>query len=104
MPKKYGLKEKDLVVSHILNLVLTGKLRTGDRVDRNEIAVGLGVSRVPIKRHWSSWNTMASCRPAITAAHSSNGSMRPLSSSITSSTGCSTASHRRVRRPTQRLG
>jgi DNA-binding GntR family transcriptional regulator len=49
MPKKYGVKEKDLVVSHILNLVLTGKLRSGDRVDRNEIAIGLGVSRVPIQ-------------------------------------------------------
>jgi DNA-binding GntR family transcriptional regulator len=49
MPKKYGVKEKDQVVSHILNLVLTGKLRGGDRVDRNEIAVGLGVSRVPIQ-------------------------------------------------------
>jgi DNA-binding GntR family transcriptional regulator len=49
MPKKYGVKEKDLVVSHILNLVLAGKLRTGDRVDRNEIAHGLGVSRVQIQ-------------------------------------------------------
>jgi DNA-binding GntR family transcriptional regulator len=49
MPKKYGVKEKDQVVSHILNLVLTGKLRGGDRVDRNEIAHGLGVSRVPIQ-------------------------------------------------------
>jgi len=49
MPKKYGLKEKDQVVSHILNLVLTGKLRSGDRVDRNEIAQGLRVSRVPIQ-------------------------------------------------------
>ncbi len=49
MPKKYGTKEKDQVVSHILNLVLTGKLRTGDRVDRNEIADDLRVSRVPIQ-------------------------------------------------------
>jgi DNA-binding GntR family transcriptional regulator len=49
MPKRYGIKEKDQVVSHILNLVLTGKLRSGDRLDRNEIAVGLGVSRVPIQ-------------------------------------------------------
>src|SRR6201990_2208290 len=49
MPKRYGIKEKDQVVSHILNLVLTGKLRSGDRVDRNEIAVVLGVSRVPIQ-------------------------------------------------------
>ena len=49
MPKKYGIKEKDQVVSHILNLLLTGKLLSGDRVDRNEIALGLGVSRVPIQ-------------------------------------------------------
>src|ERR1700757_2979005 len=49
MPKKYGIKEKDQVVSHVLNLILTGKLRSGDRVDRNEIALGLGVSRVPIQ-------------------------------------------------------
>jgi DNA-binding GntR family transcriptional regulator len=49
MPKKYGVKEKDLVVSHVLHLLLTGKLRSGDRVDRNEIALGLGVSRVPIQ-------------------------------------------------------
>jgi DNA-binding GntR family transcriptional regulator len=49
MPKKYGVKEKDLVVSHVVNLVLTGKLRSGDRVDRNEIAKTLGLSRVPIQ-------------------------------------------------------
>ena len=49
MPKKYGVKEKDQVVSHLVNLVLTGKLRTGDRVDRNELAAELGVSRVPIQ-------------------------------------------------------
>jgi DNA-binding GntR family transcriptional regulator len=49
MPKKYGVKEKDQVVSYIINLVLTGKLRSGDRVDRNEIAQELGLSRVPIQ-------------------------------------------------------
>lgn len=49
MPKKYGVKEKDLVVSHIVNLVLTGKLRSGDRLDRNEIAEQLGLSRVPVQ-------------------------------------------------------
>lgn len=49
MPKKYGVKEKDLVVEHVVNLILTGKLRSGDRVDRNEIAHQLGVSRVPIQ-------------------------------------------------------
>jgi DNA-binding GntR family transcriptional regulator len=49
MPKKYGAKEKDQVVAYILNLVLTGKLRTGDRVDRNEVARDLGMSRVPVQ-------------------------------------------------------
>ncbi len=49
MPKKYGVKEKDLVVSHVINLILTGKLRSGDRIDRNEIANELGLSRVPIQ-------------------------------------------------------
>ncbi|MDT5073457.1 MAG: hypothetical protein QOH82_2777 [Mycobacterium sp.] len=49
MPKKYGVKEKDLVVSHVVNLVLTGKLRSGDRLDRNEIAGQLGLSRVPVQ-------------------------------------------------------
>jgi DNA-binding GntR family transcriptional regulator len=49
MPKTYGVKEKDQVVNHILNLIMTGKLRSGDRVDRNEIALGLGISRVPIQ-------------------------------------------------------
>ncbi len=49
MPKRYGVKEKDQVVSHIINLVLTGKLRSGDRVDRNEVAHELGMSRVPIQ-------------------------------------------------------
>ncbi|MGB0969383.1 MAG: GntR family transcriptional regulator [Mycobacterium sp.] len=49
MPKKYGIKEKDLVVSHVVNMVLTGKLRSGDRLDRNEIAQELGLSRVPIQ-------------------------------------------------------
>jgi DNA-binding GntR family transcriptional regulator len=49
MPKRYGVKEKDQVVSHIINLVLTGRLHSGDRVDRNEIAHELGLSRVPIQ-------------------------------------------------------
>jgi DNA-binding GntR family transcriptional regulator len=49
MPKKYGAKEKDQVVGYILKQMVTGKLRTGDRVDRNEIARDLGMSRVPIQ-------------------------------------------------------
>ncbi|MFB1293980.1 GntR family transcriptional regulator [Mycobacterium sp. pW049] len=49
MPKKYGVKEKDLVVTHVVNMVLTGRLRSGDRLNRNEIAHDLGLSRVPIQ-------------------------------------------------------
>ncbi|TFV56419.1 GntR family transcriptional regulator [Mycobacterium sp. PS03-16] len=49
MPKHYGVKEKDQVVAHVIGLVLTGKLRTGDRIDRNEIAAALGISRVPVQ-------------------------------------------------------
>jgi DNA-binding GntR family transcriptional regulator len=49
MPKRYGVKEKDQVVTHVINLVMTGKLRSGDRIDRNEIAKDLGLSRVPIQ-------------------------------------------------------
>lgn len=49
MPKTYGIKEKDQVVAHVVNMILTGKLRTGDRIDRNEIAADLGLSRVPVQ-------------------------------------------------------
>ena len=49
MPKRYGIKEKDQVVAHVVNLVLTGRLRGGHRIDRNAIAEALGVSRVPIQ-------------------------------------------------------
>lgn len=49
MPKKYGVKERDLVVTHVVNMVLTGRLRSGDRLDRNEIAHDLGLSRVPVQ-------------------------------------------------------
>lgn len=49
MPKRYGVKEKDQVVAHILDMLLSGRLRSGDRVDRNEITVALGLSRVPVQ-------------------------------------------------------
>ena len=49
MPKRYGVKEKDLVVGHVVNLILSGKLRSGDRLDRNEVAEDLGLSRVPVQ-------------------------------------------------------
>ncbi|MCW2528218.1 MAG: transcriptional regulator PdhR [Pseudonocardiales bacterium] len=49
MPKTYGVKDKDVVVAHVVDLVLSGKFRTGDRIDRNEVARELGVSRVPVQ-------------------------------------------------------
>ncbi|BBZ78551.1 GntR family transcriptional regulator [Mycolicibacterium anyangense] len=49
MPKRYGVKEKDQVVAQILDLLMTGALRSGDRVDRNEIAATLGLSRLPVQ-------------------------------------------------------
>lgn len=50
MPKKYGVKEKDLVVSHIVDLILAGELRSGDRINRDAIASALGVSRLPVQQ------------------------------------------------------
>lgn len=49
MPKRYGVKEKDQVVAHVLELLLSGRLRSGDRVDRSAIATALGLSRVPVQ-------------------------------------------------------
>lgn len=50
MPKKYGVKEKDLVVAHIVEQVLSGRLRSGDRIQRDGIATALGVSRLPVQQ------------------------------------------------------
>jgi DNA-binding GntR family transcriptional regulator len=49
MPKRYGVKEKDLVVAYVLDMLLTGRLRSGDRLDRNAITTALGLSRVPVQ-------------------------------------------------------
>jgi DNA-binding GntR family transcriptional regulator len=50
VPKKYGVKEKELVAGHIVDLVLSGELRTGDRINRDAIAANLGVSRLPVQQ------------------------------------------------------
>jgi DNA-binding GntR family transcriptional regulator len=49
MPKRYGVKDKDVVVAHIVSGLLEGSLRPGDRIDRTEIAATLGMSRVPVQ-------------------------------------------------------
>lgn len=49
MPKRYGVKDKDVAVAHIVSGLLDGSLRPGDRIDRTEIAMTLGMSRVPVQ-------------------------------------------------------
>lgn len=49
MPKRYGVKDKDVAVAHIVSGLLDGSLRPGDRIDRTEIANKLGMSRVPVQ-------------------------------------------------------
>jgi DNA-binding GntR family transcriptional regulator len=49
MPKRYGVKDKDVVVAHIVAKLMDGDLRPGDRLDRTEIAAELGMSRVPVQ-------------------------------------------------------
>lgn len=49
MPKRYGVKDKDIAVAHIVSRLLDGGLRPGDRIDRTEIATALGMSRVPVQ-------------------------------------------------------
>jgi DNA-binding GntR family transcriptional regulator len=48
--KKYGVKDKDLAIDHIVSLVLSGTLRTGDRINRDAIATAVGVSRLPVQQ------------------------------------------------------
>lgn len=50
MAKKYGVKDKDLAVDHIVWLVLSGALHTGDRIDRQRVAEKVCVSRLPAQR------------------------------------------------------
>ncbi|HEY2207506.1 MAG TPA: GntR family transcriptional regulator [Pseudonocardia sp.] len=49
MPKRYGVKDKDVAVAHIVSGLLDGSIRPGDRIDRTEIAATLGMSRVPVQ-------------------------------------------------------
>ena len=101
MPKTYGAKEKDQVVAHIFNQVLTGKLRTRRprRPQRNRH--GIRHQPRPHSRSDRSAGTRRGrCRPAITGARSSSASTKRLSASITSCTACSTASPRRAPPPT----
>jgi DNA-binding GntR family transcriptional regulator len=43
------MKTSEAVANHILGLLFDGALRTGDRIDLDEVAGALGVSRVPVR-------------------------------------------------------
>ena len=58
------------MVAHIVKPVLTGKLRTGDRTDRTEIAEDLGVSRIPVQKAVVQLEHDGVLSPAITGARS----------------------------------
>src|SRR4051794_27486895 len=49
MTKQYGYKNGDSVSGEVVRMLLDGRLRSGDRVDRNDIAARVGVSRVPVQ-------------------------------------------------------
>ncbi len=49
MTKEYGYKNGESVTHAVVRMLLDGELRTGDRIDRNELAARLGVSRSPIQ-------------------------------------------------------
>jgi DNA-binding GntR family transcriptional regulator len=49
MPRRYGIKDKDRAAEYVVEQVLSGKLRSGDRVDRTQLAAALGMSRVPVQ-------------------------------------------------------
>ncbi|MCH5677578.1 GntR family transcriptional regulator [Streptomyces gilvus] len=49
MPKRYGVKDRDVAAAWVMERLFDGRLRSGDRLDRNEIAEGVGISRVPVQ-------------------------------------------------------
>lgn len=49
MPKRYGVNERDVAAAWVMERLFDGRLRSGDRLDRNEIATGVGISRVPVQ-------------------------------------------------------
>jgi DNA-binding GntR family transcriptional regulator len=49
VPKLRPTKLSEAVVEHVLALLFNGKLRTGDRIDRDELADELGISQSPVQ-------------------------------------------------------
>lgn len=49
MPKRYGIKDRDVAAVWVMQRLFDGRLRSGDRLDRQQIADEVGISRVPVQ-------------------------------------------------------
>lgn len=49
MPKRYGIKDRDVAAAWVIQRLFDGRLRSGDRLDRQQIADEVGISRVPVQ-------------------------------------------------------
>jgi len=49
MPKRYGVKDRDVAAAWVMERLFDGRLRPGDRLDRTQIAEEVGISRVPVQ-------------------------------------------------------
>jgi len=47
--KRYGKKNAEAVAAEMVRMIFDGRLRTGQRIDRNELASDLGLSRAPVQ-------------------------------------------------------
>lgn len=49
MPKRYGIKDRDVAAAWVMERLFDGTLRPGDKLDRQRIADEVGISRVPVQ-------------------------------------------------------
>ncbi|MGV0050576.1 GntR family transcriptional regulator [Mycobacterium colombiense] len=49
MPKQYGIKDRDRAAAWVMERLFDGRLRSGDKLDRQRIADEVGISRVPVQ-------------------------------------------------------
>jgi DNA-binding GntR family transcriptional regulator len=49
LPKNYGVKDRDRAAQWVMERLFDGRLRSGDKLDRQQIADDVGISRVPVQ-------------------------------------------------------
>lgn len=49
MPKRYGIKDRDRAAAWVMEQLFDGRLRSGDKLHRQQIADEVGISRVPVQ-------------------------------------------------------